>query len=761
MVRLISVLIPLRKPLRRLLVLVLGISLAILHFTQFSDAYIRFSRRLFESVGVGPIAPGLVAIAMAIAIRNNRSSVRISMWHRWIAVFLVSITLWGLISYFKPNDGLLRDHTYGGLVGQNLIGPTLFLGALKLSTLTLITISFAFPKKTVISLKSLPSKSATAGRILRTILKTVIQITVSPALFYFKTSRNKQSSIKVTKSTTPPSQNINQRSNATVNIIPKTPNAPKPPTGAIREETIHRTLQTKESGTPATNLNLWTLPPVSLLNDPPITVTATDIEKEETSSLIEKTLRDYGIEVKVAETKPGPVVTMFGLVPGWVRRTRQVKETDTRGQPLLDSKGKPIVNKVENNTRVKIDSIVAREKDLALALAAPSLRIEAPIPGASLVGIEVPNPTATIVTLREIMETKPFKDLQGKSKLALALGKGSGGDVAVADLSQMPHLLIAGSTGSGKSACMNAIISCIIMQSSPWETRLLLIDPKRVELTPYNGLPHLLTPVIVEVDEAVQYLKGMIFEMLRRYKQMEGTGARNIQGYNHKLPPPERMPHIVICVDELADLMMGAPYDIEHSIIRLAQLGRATGIHLVVATQRPSVDVVTGLIKANFPGRISFAVASQVDSRTILDSVGAEKLLGRGDMLFQPPDAPKPQRIQGAFLSDEEIDALMQNWKAQHGPLPPEISLSMPETDVSTGERNDITGDELIDRAIELATSYNKLSTSLLQRRLRIGYPRAARLMDILEDDGIIGPGESGKSRDVLIGKTKMLGSDN
>ena len=373
-------------------------------------------------------------------------------------------------------------------------------------------------------------------------------------------------------------------------------------------------------------------------------------------------------------------------------------------------------------------------------------------------GIEVPNPRPAVVTVRSVMETDAYQSLRAKSRLALALGRGSGGEVAVADLARMPHLLIAGATGSGKSVCINSVIACIIMQSAPWETRLLLIDPKRVELTPYNRIPHLLTPVVVEVEVAVQALKGMIQEMLRRYKRMEEAGVRNIESYNRGRPPEERMSLVVIAVDELADLMMSAPYDIERSIIRLAQLGRATGIHLVVATQRPSVDVVTGLIKANFPSRISFAVASQVDSRTILDSVGAEKLLGRGDMLFQPQDAPKPKRIQGAFISDKEVEELVGYWRHQRGPLPPEIPLESAEEDRGTGQHAGQLGDELMDKAWDLATQYNRLSTSLLQRRLRIGYPRAARLMDLLEEEGVVGPGEAGKSRDVLVTRDKKQG---
>jgi len=378
------------------------------------------------------------------------------------------------------------------------------------------------------------------------------------------------------------------------------------------------------------------------------------------------------------------------------------------------------------------------------------LRIEAPIPGASLVGIEVPNPRPAVVTLRSVMQTDIFNNLSRKSKLVLGLGLGTGGEVAAADLANMPHLLIAGSTGSGKSVCINSVIASIIMQNSPWETRMLLIDPKRVELTPYNGIPHLITPVIVEVEKAVQMLKGMIQEMLRRYKTFEEAGVRNIEGYNSPRSLKDRMPFLVVAVDELADLMMSSPTDIERSIIRLAQLGRATGIHLVVATQRPSVDVVTGLIKANFPSRISFAVASQVDSRTILDAVGAEKLLGKGDMLFQPPDIPKPKRIQGAFISDNEIEKLVVHWRNVQGPPPPEINLIVDEMVSGRGLKTGEEGDELFYKALEVAAQYNRLSTSLLQRRLKIGYPRAARLMDLLEEQGIVGPGELGKSRDVI-----------
>ncbi|MDP6403245.1 MAG: FtsK/SpoIIIE domain-containing protein, partial [SAR202 cluster bacterium] len=306
----------------------------------------------------------------------------------------------------------------------------------------------------------------------------------------------------------------------------------------------------------------------------------------------------------------------------------------------------------------------------------------------------------------------------------------------------------------GKSVCINAIVSCLIMEKSPAEMRLLLIDPKRVELTPYNGVPHLLTPVVVDTDKVVGLLKGLIQEMLDRYRRMEEVRVRNIEAYNKKMP--EKMPLLVVAVDELADLMMSAAFDIEQSLCRLAQLGRATGIHLIVATQRPSVDVVTGLIKANFPSRVSFGVTSQVDSRTILDTAGADKLLGRGDMLYLPLDASKPVRAQSVFISDREIEGLVSFWMTTPRAAVPSVQLR-PAEDVQTegenaGQEDDVR-DELLDKAIELAHTYSKLSTSLMQRRLRIGYPRAARLMDQLEEQGIVGPSDGSKSRDVIMNR--------
>lgn len=496
---------------------------------------------------------------------------------------------------------------------------------------------------------------------------------------------------------------------------------------------------------------LWDIPPMSLLhNAPEGAVTEEDIQ--ETADTIQQTLDQYGIEVEIGGVRPGPTVTMYGLVPGWIRKYKQAKQLDDAGLPVLDENGKQVVKRVENKTRVKVDAILAREKDLALALKTPSIRIETPAMGRSLVGIEVPNPNPSLVTLRGVMEGPEFGKLSADAHLPIALGKGSGGETVTFDLAKMPHLLIAGATGSGKSVCINAIVSCLIKEKTPSQMRLLLVDPKRVELTPYNGIPHLMTPVVVESDQVVGYLKGLIREMLDRYRRMEEIGVRNIDSYNQRMP--DKMPYLVVAIDELADLMMTASFDVESSLCRLAQLGRATGIHLIIATQRPSVDVVTGLIKANFPSRISFGVTSQVDSRTILDVAGADKLLGKGDMLYLPLDAGKPSRVQSVFISDEEIESLVNFWRSTPWPALPKIDLlaNLDEDDLDDIDVDDDPDrDEMLDKAIELAYNHRKLSTSLLQRRLRVGYPRAARLMDQLEDEGIVGPGDGSKSRDVII----------
>ncbi len=503
-----------------------------------------------------------------------------------------------------------------------------------------------------------------------------------------------------------------------------------------------RSASARTGGRISATATKWELPPLDLLKSVPRKEISEDVHQQ-TAHLIEQTLAEYNIEVQVKEIRPGPVVTQYGVVPGWVRRYKDVRERNPDGTPARGPDGKLMSKRVEEKTRVRVDHVLAREKDLALALAAPSLRFEAPVPGESFMGLEVPNAQRDVVTLRSSLESTAFQTIQKKAKLPVALGLGSGGEPVIMDLADMPHLLIAGSTGSGKSVCMNTIICSLMMQCTPNNLQMYLVDPKRVELTAYNGLPHLAGPVLVEVDQAVPALHALIAEMQSRYKKFEARGARNIATYNGKLSrSEERMPYLMLVIDELADLMMTASGDVEHALCRLAQLGRATGIHLVVATQRPSVDVLTGLIKANFPSRMSFAVSSQVDSRTVLDSVGAEKLLGRGDLLFLPTNAVKPKRLQGAFISDEEVDAIVDFWQKQGNKPKPTVQMEIASPDNEE--------DTMLQEAQKLAINHSRISASLLQRKLGIGYAKAASLLDHLEDRGIVGPGDPGKSREVI-----------
>ncbi len=500
----------------------------------------------------------------------------------------------------------------------------------------------------------------------------------------------------------------------------------------------------------------WQLPAVELLNAPQVSASRKH-DNAARAQLIVDTLASFGVDATVVEINEGPTVTQFGVEPGWEVRHRDVPIRDEAGRPTIGGDGRTRTQRVEvGRTRVRVNKIVALQNDLALALAAPSLRIEAPVPGRAIVGIEVPNDSATVVTLRHVMETREFHDLAKKTKVALALGKGVAGVPVVADLAKMPHLLIAGATGSGKSVCINSVIAGIMMNATPDEVRFVMVDPKRVELTAYKGIPHMaFSEVIVDVDKVVGTLQAIVTEMEGRYKKFASVAVRNIETYNRHPRVLRKLPYWVVIIDELADLMMAAPFEVEKLLCRLAQLARATGIHLVVATQRPSVDVVTGLIKANFPTRIAFAVTSQVDSRTILDAGGAEKLLGRGDMLYMPTDAAKPIRLQGVYVSDAEVERIVQFWTDDRfNGLAPETADNLLED--ALVERNGGTdldvdeGDPIVDRARGLALQHRRVSPSLFQRRLRVGYVKATKLIDLLEDEGIVGPREDGESRRVL-----------
>lgn len=497
----------------------------------------------------------------------------------------------------------------------------------------------------------------------------------------------------------------------------------------------------------------WMLPPQEILA---AIAPQEDVRPDNAAraQLIMDTLASFGVDARVVQVNEGPTVTQFGIEPGWEVKTRVIPERDQNGRPALDRDGKPKMKTEEvSRTRVRVSQITSLANDLALALATPSIRIEAPVPGKSVVGIEVPNSLTSLVTLRSVIESAPYQRLAARSKLALALGKSVAGEPVAADLAKMPHLLIAGATGSGKSVCINSIIACLLMHASPTDVRFVMIDPKRVELSAFARIPHLaFSSIVVDLDKVVGTLQAVIHEMESRYRRFASLAVRNIDAFNRHPRAPFRMPYWVVIIDELADLMMAAPYEVERQICRLAQLARATGIHLVIATQRPSVDVVTGLIKANFPTRIAFAVSSQVDSRTILDGAGAEKLLGRGDMLYMPTDAAKPKRLQGVYVSDQEIERLMGFWTQERfremdRPLYDHLLDEVkPAVDELTGAE-----DPLLDRARELVAEHSRVSTSLLQRRLRIGYPRAARLMDMLEDEGAVGGSEGAGSREVYV----------
>ncbi|TAA72460.1 FtsK/SpoIIIE family DNA translocase [Planococcus salinarum] len=507
----------------------------------------------------------------------------------------------------------------------------------------------------------------------------------------------------------------------TENVKPKQPEAPKETesetaevaTGEVQLLTTAEEMENEE----------YQLPPIDLLTLPPHSDQSGEYAGiQKNAKKLEKTFQSFGVRAKVTQVHLGPAVTKYEVLP---------------------------------DTGVKVSKIVSLHDDLALALAARDIRIEAPIPGKSAIGIEVPNSEVAIVSLREVLESE--ENNKPDSKLLFGLGRDVTGQAVMTELNKMPHLLVAGSTGSGKSVCINGIITSIIMRAKPHEVKMMMIDPKMVELNVYNGIPHLLAPVVTDPRKAAQALKKIVSEMERRYELFSHTGTRNIEGYNEYVrvfneeneDKHPKLPFIVVIVDELADLMMVASNEVEDAITRLAQMARAAGIHLVIATQRPSVNVITGVIKANIPSRIAFAVSSAIDSRTILDMGGAEKLLGRGDMLFLGAGQSKPVRVQGAFLSDTEVEKIVdfaiEQQKAQY-------QEDMIPTEVEEKSIDDET-DEIYDDAVQLVTEMQTASVSMLQRRFRVGYSRAARIIDQMEQRGVVGPYEGSKPRSVLVQK--------
>jgi S-DNA-T family DNA segregation ATPase FtsK/SpoIIIE len=480
------------------------------------------------------------------------------------------------------------------------------------------------------------------------------------------------------------------------------------------EEAIFGTLESEEI-----NPVPYLIPSLDMLSRPKGHTPGKEVDHTSNAAKLVQTLKSFGVSAIVSEVHRGPAVTRYEIQPA---------------------------------TGVKVSRIVSLTDDLALALAAKDIRIEAPIPGKSAIGIEVPNAEVAVVSLREVLESPQYQD--AGAKLTVALGRDISGEPIIADLAKMPHLLVAGATGSGKSVCINGLIMSILFKAKPDEVKLMMVDPKMVELNVYNGIPHLLAPVVTDPRRASVALKKVVAEMERRYNLFAKTGARNIEMYNQQIGMQSemgmkgaRLPYIVVIVDELADLMMVAPGEVEDAICRLAQMARAAGIHLIIATQRPSVDVITGVIKANIPSRIAFGVSSMADSRTILDMGGAEKLLGRGDMLFLPMGASKPIRVQGAFVSDKEVEEVVRFVKEQQ-----EVTYSeemIPEEVAE--EQQTVVDDELFEQAVQIVAEAQSASASLLQRRLRIGYTRAARLIDMMEAQGIVGPYEGSKPREVRV----------
>ena len=585
------------------------------------------------------------------------------------------------------------------------------------------------------------------------------------------------------------------------------PAGTRQPTSATKASRTRRR-ERADDASGRTSADGWRLPPVDLLEPDPTASLQSGAEDQ--ARIIVETLASFGVDAAVTQINEGPTITQFGVEPGWEIKTRQVAVKDRQGQALRDEEGRSLMREEEvSRTRVRVNKITRLADDLALALAAPSIRIEAPVPGQPIVGVEVPNADTHLVSLRGLVESPEFAATIDRGGLPIALGRDVTGGPVITDLTKMPHVLIAGATGSGKSVCINTIISSLLMNKSPEQVRLILVDPKRVELTGYGAVPHLaFSHVVTEPDEVVSVLGVVVAEMDRRYRVFERSGARNIAAYNDLPTTGRSMPYWVVVLDELADMMMAAPVDVERQLVRLAQLARAVGIHLVVATQRPSVDVVTGLIKANFPTRIAFATTSQTDARVIMDRAGAEKLMGRGDMLYMSSDAIKPRRVQGSYVSDQEIERLIAWWtspgqaeadRRSLDDMLEALSESTPEAAATIEERNtqadldalqltltsalaededdrseeqeepDIVPeveteleeatptDTRLDEAIQLAREYERVSATLLQRRMRVGRPRAKRLIDELERAGVVAKSDGGQSRRVLVGRGRSI----
>ena len=672
------------------------------------------------ALGYGLIPVTLWITAFAFVLRFRQAWMK-PYWRIWLGSALLVIITLGILSMFSTSQGVMAEASLGGYWGGYLGGHPIPLGGLKIAAILLISPLLLHPHR--------------AGPLYRRYGAKALRATGRGSRW---TARHTQLLAKYLAAHRPSLRILRPGPEKQVITVPIPPGDLEPPVGGepypgldahpvtspllLPELPEVARVNTGKAGGRKKGQG-WQLPSPELLSkgeSRPIPQNVLDQMAEH----IEDTLGEHRVEVGVDDIRVGPRVIRFGLVPGWVKKYRESRgvKSGEREEPAPEM------------TRVKVQSILVREKDLALALKTPYLRLEAPVPGEALVGLEVPNPYPRTVALRSVTESPAFRKIAAQGRMPLALGEDTGGGPVVSDLADLPHLLIAGATGSGKSVCINAIVASLLLTCLPDRVRMLMVDPKRVELTPFNDIPHLIAPVIVDTDRVLVVLKAMQNEMLRRYRLMEEMGVRNVEGYNNKAP--EQLPFLVVIIDELADLMMAAAYEVEQALVRLAQLGRATGIHLILATQRPSVNVVTGLLKANIPARVAFVVASQVDSRVILDSVGAEKLLGRGDTLLLTADSPKPMRVQGTFVHDIEIEQLVEFWRGQSGPPLPDIPLR--EDADSGSDQDDVDDYELLDKAREIAEKIQHVTPSLLQRRLEIGYPRALQLLKALEEGGLV-----------------------
>jgi len=674
---------------------------------------------------IGLLGWGLVLIALAVTIvfgimfRRKLTAFitrwKLYQWNKWLGATVLFLAIWGVLALYKK----------GGSFGEALIGASIPLGILRVLGLLLVGIALIIPRRCwqalvvfstwLVNLFRMPSLPLAKNKD-----KT---LAIKPQFIEKHTEEESQPKKMVPPPVLiPPEVSLKEpvAKDAKPAVV-----QPQPDLKQVAQEVWRKY---GESPT-LVSIDGWKLPPIDIL-DKTTEIEFGQADNVQRAKLIEDALASYGVNAKVVQINVGPTVTQFGVEPGWDVRTKKVKQKDENG--VLSDREEEI-----SRTRVKVDKITSLANDLALALSAPTIRIEAPVPGKPIVGIEVPNTFFSIVSLRGVIESSSFQKILARSSLALALGQGAGGESTSGDLAKMPHLLIAGATGSGKTVCLNAVICCLLMYNTPFDTKLIMIDPKRVELAQFNALPHLAAPVIVDTQKALNTMRWLNQEMDKRYQKLADAGARNIDGYNKTRQGGEKLPNLILIIDELADLMMAGFDEVEHILCRLAQLARAVGIHLVVATQRPSVDVVTGLIKANFPTRISFAVTSQVDSRTILDFGGAEKLLGRGDMLYMPTEASKPKRLQGCFVSDPEVERLVYFWsnqKPEEATQQLRIEEIVPPV-ITTTRGGSYPKDPLLESAKQLAEEHKNISTSFLQRKLHIGYPRAARLMEQLEEE--------------------------